>query len=424
MKKLRLSLSFLLIIGTVFTLSAQRKKSTTRLSPAMNMPESLIVLPSDYDPQESYPLLILMPYTGGSSFDFFNKYLKEAKIDEGSWDDKFAAFLDIYKTEFGEDRSFILMLTHGDGSKAHHNFNGFMSCIEQMERRLAKDLPKFFNKYSINQDKVFIGGVSLGGDLSWALSLRQPELLQGAIVTASRCSYPAPKGALERLAEKDYSFFMAMGMSESPDRLSGMSDAKKQLAAHGIAHTYREMPYLNHDRAPIWMFMEAIEYVMFKNHKALIKLTKPEVVNMVAKGYEGELFHKIYTMQDRQEILRRGGGVWELQEESSQTEIKLQITSNDESDLVLSFQEGELSKVNLKAHLVYTPDNQLAIFIPEQTINGILYKGISPDIDSQAHGIFVIQSQDGYISFDLEKYALRNANKRETYSFFALINMF
>lgn len=400
--------------------SSSKSKAKPRLSPIMHMPESIIVLPPDYAPDQSYPLLILMPYTGGSSIDFFNKYLREAKIDTPSYSAQFADFLDIYRAEYGQDRSFILMLTHGDGSKAHHNYEGFSSCIDQMENRVLRDLKKFIPKYSIDTQRIFIGGVSLGGDLSWALSLRHPELLQGAIVTASRCSYPPPAGVLKQLAQKNYSFFMVMGMNESPDRLNGIRYARQFLNEAGVEHSYREMPYLEHDRAPIWLFMEGIEYVMFTPHAPIPKINDSTIIASVCRSYQGELITKKYQMEQREEILRKGGGVWQLQNETTEN-TRVQLSRNAQGQLSLEIQNPNFGTAALVAHLAYNDLHDLVLIIPEQVVGNYKYKGIAADINAQHHGVLTQDGRDEFLTFDLEKIPINQPNTRQHFGFFALL---
>lgn len=421
LRMLFLVLFFALLLPADAT--AQRKKSSPpRLSPIMNMPESIIALPPDYDPAQQYPLLVLMPYTGGSSIDFFKKYLREARLDTTNIRAQFAEFLDIYRAQYGEERSFILMLTYGDGSKAHHNFEGFSSCIEQMERRLEKDLPKFFKKYSIDTARVFIGGVSLGGDLSWALSLRRPHWLQGAIVMGSRCSYPPPVGVLDQLAQKNYSFFMVMGMNESPDRLTGIHYARQFLSAAGVEHSYREMPYLEHDRAPIWLFMEGIEYVMFQSHRPIDKITDSLALQQVCRSLQGEWIVKTYQMEQREEILRKGGGVWQLQSEKTSTTGECRLFVDEKRQLRLRLQHPQLATstpVDLLVYLTRTSSHELALVIPEQIINNFKYKGISADIDAQTHALWLDAGKEQHFTFDIEKFRIGQPNLRTTFSFFS-----
>lgn len=392
-----------------------------RLSPIMQMPESIIVLPPDYDENVKYPLLILMPYTGGSSIDFFNKYLREAKIDTASYAAQFEEFLEIYRAEYGEERSFILMLTHGDGSTAHHNFDGFSSCIDQMESRVFRDLKKFKLQYSIDNQRIFIGGVSLGGDLSWALSLRNPELLQGAIVTASRCSYPPPAGVLSQLAQKNYSFFMVMGMNESPDRLNGIRYARQLLNQSGVEHSYREMPYLEHDRAPIWLFMEGIEYVMFTPHAPIEKISDSLKIASVCRIYGGELIAKKYKIEEKQEILHRGGGLWHLQNETI-SQVNLRICSNESRQVLINIDDDNFGKAQLMAYLTYNKEGELALVVPEQVVGNYKYKGIAADINAQQHGFFSISALDKFLTLDVEKSSVSQPNNRTIFSFFALLN--
>lgn len=54
-----------------------------------------------------------------------------------------------------------------------------------------KDLDALMARHNVKIDKsrVALGGSSLGGDLSWALSLRNPNLFQGAVTINSRNTY-------------------------------------------------------------------------------------------------------------------------------------------------------------------------------------------------------------------------------------------
>lgn len=402
--------------------SSSKSRSSSRRSPAAraSLGESIILLPPDYDPSRTYPLLVLMPYTGGSSIDFFNKYMSEARARSENQEEQFAEFLEIYRTQFGSDRSFILMLTQGAGSRAHHSASGFAGCIHSYEERLDRDFKKFFAKYSIDRQRVFIGGVSLGGDLSWALSLRKPDWFQGAIVTGSRCSYP-PENVLPRLASKHYSFFMVMGMDEAPERLSGIAHARKLLANAGVEHSYREMPYLEHDRAPLWLFMEAIEYVMFQDHSPAPAFRHDaSLVERVFGDYSGNLDIKKYKLDEENEILKRGSGLWLLASENTLEKQTLRIGAHTNGNGLLQFNHPDLPNA-LQCYLTKSETGEITIFIPEQDFPPYRYKGIAVEIDAPQHGIWVRNRQDAYLSIDLERYNPREPRQRNTYSFFSLL---
>jgi len=389
-------------------------------SPELGLTQSILILPPDYDPNISYPLLVLMPYTGGSSIDFFNKYLREASITATDYSEQFAAFLEIFKTQFGQDKNFILMLTHGVGSTAHHNFEGFHRCIEQYENRLKRDFKTYFNKYNIDQKKVYMAGVSLGGDLSWAFSVKQPDWLQGAIVLASRCSYPTQDSVLKKLADKNYSFFMVMGMSESPDRLAGISYAKNLLTKAGINHSYREMPYLEHDRAPLWLFMEGINFVMFENHNSLKNNQKEEILTRISNTYKGELGLKKYQLDAETNIHLDGDGLWLLQSEETRDGVEISFFVDDKNELFLEIKHPDFAQIKLKCFLNVNEKGEICLQIPAQNVKNVVYKGISHDINSLSHGFFIYNQLNNFLSFDIEKYSLNKANQRTHYSFFHL----
>lgn len=410
---------FLVFFGNLLTAQTPLPDS---LNPALGLKSGKLLLPPDFDPLRPCPLLVLMPYTGGNATDFLNKYLKEAGVDTPPIQARWEAFLEMYQNQYGKDRSFALLLTDGVGSKAHHNYTGFMSCIQQYEKQLARDFKRIQAKYpNIDPKNSAVGGVSLGGDLSWALSILHPEWFRGAIVTGSRCSYPVGT-ALPKLVEKQYAFFMAMGMSEAPERLSGMSYARKLLSAAGIQHTYREMPYLEHDRAPIWMFMEGIEFTLFQSHQKWYGArADSNLIHKFEPAYTGDVDIKKYKMEARADILQHGDGVWLEQSAKSQTQQTVKISHDSQYNLILQLSQPDFN-LSLTAYLSQHESGDILLHIPEQDIKGIKYKGIAADINSLQHGVLVKNLKEGYFSFDIEKFPIHRPHERTTLSFFALLN--
>lgn len=385
-----------------------------------SLPTSVVLLPPDYDPSRMYAALVLMPYTGGSSIDFFNKYLREANISAGSQQAQFAEFLEIYKAEYGQDKSFVLILTHGVGGTEHHSASGFGACVQQYEKRLQRDLPYFTKKYNLDPSKIFIGGVSLGGDLSWALSVLHPEMFQGAIVTGSRCSFP-PGQAVSAWERKDYFFFMVMGMNEAPERLSGMSYARKLLSAGGVRHIYREMPFLEHDRAPLWLWMEAIETTLFAPKGSL---GKSEADSLAAESllgdYEGTLETKKYVLEKEEDLLKKGDGLWLLQKhERTDDKHPLRIYKSESGKTMIQFPATN-QLPPLECYVRVRPDGEIALQIPEQDISGYKYIGTAAEMDSPQHGF---RKRDGKLrvfSVDFERYQAKTPHQRTNFSFYSI----
>ncbi len=111
--------------------------------------------PSALQGGKRYPLIIFLPYTGGTASDFYRRH-------EG--------FLPFEET--------FIMLPKGRPSSADYlpNFRNF---VKWYEERILADLTLALEKYPIDPERVVLAGFSLGGDLGRALSLRKPDVFQG-----------------------------------------------------------------------------------------------------------------------------------------------------------------------------------------------------------------------------------------------------
>jgi predicted esterase len=160
-------------------------------------------------------------------------------------------------------RGFILLLPPGTGSTRHHRWRGFKSAIRKYERYIQAGLARVSRMHRVNRNRVVLSGFSLGGDLSWALSLRNPQLVSGAIIMGSRCSY-RKRNAAKQLAARGFRFFLAMGGQERPVRIRGMQKAKKLLDRFGVKYRYVTIPKPGHVRASWKTFRKALEYTLFR----------------------------------------------------------------------------------------------------------------------------------------------------------------
>lgn len=381
---------------------------------------STLVLPPDYSMNKKYPLLILMPYTGGSARDFFNKYLREAKINRDTLPLKkqFAQLLKLYNEERNNTHEFILMMPQEAGGRRDHSWSGFAACIERYENRVKRDVEYYSKQYNIDRDKVFLAGVSLGGDLSWALSMRNADFFQGAMVTGSRCSYP-PDSQLVTLAEKDYHFFLTMGMEESWDRMAGIQYAKTFLDSMQIDYVYREMPGLAHNRAPLWLFFEGLDFTIFGNHQQ-VNQGNQELGTFLDK-LEGRYFANMdlsyYSLQRENDLLARGDALLipdtteHLADESCllgrDREDRLIFSSPKYPELIIRVSSNEMGSHSLE---VMKNANKKAP----------VYQGIAMDVNRpREHGILELDEDgNGFLALDFEYFLTKNKSKRVTCSLF------
>jgi enterochelin esterase-like enzyme len=205
---------------------------------------TVVILPPGYQANNTYPALVLMPYTDRTALHMFN------------W-----GMADAYSQRTEE--SFIVVMPPGQGSSANWSGGGWESFVEEYEAYVQQDLGPVVEKYNINPDQLVVGGFSLGGDLSWTLSLRNPEIFSGAIVMGSMSTYRDDQKA-QQLAAKDFRYFMVMGGYD--ENHGSMQGALETLDEHRITYHYEEVGDAGHGDLPEVMandlFLSAMDYVL------------------------------------------------------------------------------------------------------------------------------------------------------------------
>jgi pimeloyl-ACP methyl ester carboxylesterase len=198
--------------------------STLKLNEPVRKQESngtVLILPTSYDEEQTYPALILLPWTGGTPADYFR---------------------DTFAEQYREpvESSFILILLNVQGSPNDYTPpDNFGPTVERYENLVRSHLETLIPKYNIDASRVATGGYSLGGDLSWALSLRNPDLFRGIVIIGSRSTYRAASN-MSQLAANDSRFFMVMG--EEDERLRQMREAVEELARYDITYRFEILP--------------------------------------------------------------------------------------------------------------------------------------------------------------------------------------
>jgi predicted peptidase len=218
--------------------------------------QSIIVTPADYDPKKKYGVLFTLPYTGGESRYYMRKYLNDWKTK-----DQLQNFYDKFLTKANINNPLILVLVPGYGSERDHDVKGFTNAIERYDNRIKKDLEILKKEYSIDDASLYLAGFSLGGDLSWALSHKNPTLFKGAIINGSRCGYPTVN-SIKILKEKNFKFYIGMGEQEWIVRTQGAQAAKVVLDKSQIENIYYEIPKRGHDFLPMENFIEALRFIV------------------------------------------------------------------------------------------------------------------------------------------------------------------
>jgi pimeloyl-ACP methyl ester carboxylesterase len=180
--------------------------------------QSAVILPDGYDPAFAYPVIVSLPWTGGTAEEFFQYY---------------------YRNFAGVDA--ILMFPPGRPERNHY-LPDFLSFVGWYDRRVLDDLENLIARYSVNVGAIYLMGYSLGGDLGWALINRNPRLFRGAAMFGTRSSYPVNGEYLAELARRGARGYFGIGDREIPARADGIRAAYRRFRDAGIAVDLVEYP--------------------------------------------------------------------------------------------------------------------------------------------------------------------------------------
>ncbi len=196
-----------------------------------------VVPPADYDPERLYPAIVFLPYTTGTS---------EAQA-----------------RSFGispeNQTEFVVILPAGRFNRDDYLPN-FMQFVQWYEERLLEDIANAFQHTSIDPNRLYLAGYSLGGDLAWALSVRNPEFFAGAVMAGTRASYPLTDDARRSLTGIGYRGSFLIGNREIPERQNGIERAHASLEGSGIPTLFRTYQG-GHQIPPRELLLESIAFV-------------------------------------------------------------------------------------------------------------------------------------------------------------------
>jgi predicted esterase len=230
---------------------------------------TVVLLPLSYDDKKTYPALLILPAT----------YNTPANYIEGD-------FANQYKTR--TENPFIVILLPVTGLQSDWDpGENFGPAKERYERLVKGNLDLLRPKYNLNS--IVVAGSSLGGDLSWSLSLRNPDLFQGAIVINSMSLERIPSN-MAKISTNKSRFVLISSEVDEKKRLSCMRKTARELASNGVVHWFGIVPGkdFSSESLKTEMLMPSIDYVLFgknldgrswDNHKNLSDSTpdgKPE----------------------------------------------------------------------------------------------------------------------------------------------------
>ena len=208
---------------------------------------TVVLLPVNYQEGETYPALITLPFTGGHT----SSYIR-------------GDFAAQYKDRVVNP--FIVILLDAHGSPDDYASNAaWTSTIARYETQIRNNLNALGPKYNIDMSRLAVAGSSLGGDLSWAISLRNPDLFRGTIVMNSRSTWRDDSG-LRRSAANESRFFMVGNEQDSKNRLPEVRAAVEELSQFGVTHYFEVLSSgENYSNGPArtGRLMAAIDYALF-----------------------------------------------------------------------------------------------------------------------------------------------------------------
>jgi predicted peptidase len=209
---------------------------------------TVVILPAAYDKTQTYPALILMPPTNRTASEFYSWAISEA-----------------YRKRTG--KPFVVILPPERGSRGDYSSSGaFESAITYYEKSVRDNLRVLIPKYNLDASHIAIGGFSLGADLSWAISLRNPDLFRSAILIDSLCSYRLSQN-VPQLASKKFRFFLIAGRKEGGEAIHPLDEIKAILDKSQIVNIYKSFPSASHagiiEFIPDAMWMESFDFAMF-----------------------------------------------------------------------------------------------------------------------------------------------------------------
>jgi predicted esterase len=178
---------------------------------------------------------------------------------------------DLFLAKLAPSTPTILVMVSGNTSKQDHDAQGFANAIARFDAQIKKDLAILEKNYSIDKSRLYLTGFSLGGDLSWAISQKNPGMFKGAVVAGTRCGYRTNNGFIIQ-KKNDFKIYIGNGQLESPVIALGIEQVKTELINFGIQHMYYEIPGGGHKMLPEEKFLEALRFIM--NAEKLIATSK------------------------------------------------------------------------------------------------------------------------------------------------------
>lgn len=206
-------LLFLLTIFPSLGLEAETQPRASYLDQPGEVREVGNVLPG-----KTYPLIIFLPFTTGSGSRFFEAVAATIPLD-----------------------TYIALIPRGVAQRQDY-LPDFISYVRWYEERIQKDIAVLRDQGQVDEERIYLAGFSLGGDLAWAFMMKQPGVFRGGLIMGSRCSYPASVPTLQNLKALGRRLVFQIHQGDDSARVRGMASAAARIKEAGITTRHFQTP--------------------------------------------------------------------------------------------------------------------------------------------------------------------------------------
>jgi predicted esterase len=195
-----------------------------------------LFVPSTYEPQKKWPLIVALHGMGGNENSFFDGYAKGSLKEEA------------------EKRGYLIVCPKGRGPADMYLGNA--------QKDVFDSLAHVRQLYNVDPDRIYLMGHSMGGYGSWTIANAQPDLF-AAIAPFSGGGIPPVVMGLKKIAHIPW--FVVHG---DADPTVNVEESRKMVKAGkelGVEIVYKEIPGGDHGNIVVPQFKEMYDF--FDAHK-------------------------------------------------------------------------------------------------------------------------------------------------------------
>ncbi len=176
-------------------------------------PEPVIIIPSDYDTNKTYPLLICMHGWGSNPIDLSKNFQKIPDLT-----------------------GYILCCPYGPQIMGRTSFG--WGERDSAERRIRETIEYIQDRYKIDKERIILLGFSQGGMMAYYIGLKNVELFKGVIPIAGFYDTTFNQ-YLNNAKDKKIKFVIMLGADEPEYRTQANLDGLNKLVKAGIGVSFQ-----------------------------------------------------------------------------------------------------------------------------------------------------------------------------------------